>query len=121
MNKERLLNVAKALRESPHPERFDMGAYAHSCGTPACAFGHYAARRDLQQFLAIDSDSNADCDSSVKYVYDDGLADYDDDEILEHFGISFDEAWDLFSSTGCGRAKTVTQAAEYIERFVAEH
>src|SRR6187551_2522759 len=48
---KRLMNVAKALRESPNAGRFDMGCYIHSgseeegeknwCGSPACALGHY--------------------------------------------------------------------------------
>ena len=33
---KRLLNVARALRESKHPEQFTMTEYVNPCGTPAC-------------------------------------------------------------------------------------
>jgi hypothetical protein len=37
----------------------------------------------------------------------------------KHFGLTFDEACDLFETTGCGLAKTPVAAAEYIEAFAA--
>lgn len=118
MNSERLLNVAKTLREAAHNELFTMRRYVHDCGTPACAIGHYAARADLQSIIRIDH-------GSILYVAtdEDGqseIADYDDDQMCEHFGISEGQAHELFSGDGCGKAKTPIEAAEYIERFVAD-
>jgi hypothetical protein len=116
MSKENLLKVAKALRESTNPDLFEMGSYSHPCGTPACALGHYAARRDLQDFLKIDG-------AGLFYVPELRVqvgftrADYDDEYVCGHFGISTEEAEELFSTFGCNAAKTATQAAEYIERF----
>lgn len=53
MNKERLLNVAKALRESTTPpDLFTMRFVMRECGTPACALGHYAARGDSAKEVA---------------------------------------------------------------------
>ncbi len=133
MNKtqvKRLLNVAKALRESERPEFFTMGrfgflpferivnsckavgTYAPECGTPACALGHYAARKDLQKTFTL---SGNRC-NAAKLAPDGsgrvGVAE-------KHFGISYREYLELFDSGGCGRAQTPKTAALYIERFVA--
>jgi hypothetical protein len=127
VHQKRLLNVAKALRESANPEAFTMEWFVHgdteqrdqgrvspfSCGTPACAIGHYAARRDLQRELKI--------------VVREGDAEVVDSRRLpatcwsvhEHFGVTPDESRDLFAYAGCGGAKTPKAAARYIERFVA--
>jgi hypothetical protein len=116
VNAERLLNVAKALRESPAPEKFDMGDYVDfECGTPACALGHYGARRDLQNVFVIDGGS----------VEGFGLSTVDRGApffrtVIEHFGLEPGEDDELFGTDGCGEAKTAIEAAEYIERWVAE-
>lgn len=126
----RLLNVAKALRESKQPEKFDMGTYVASvegtaetefCGTPACAVGHYASRPDLQDLLAIKV--RQDGLGLYPYLAFAGTvcaASYVSEDVLEHFGITEDEADELFDEEGCGDAKTPVEAAEYIERFVAD-
>lgn len=111
---DRLLNVAKALRESKTPRKFTMEFYGHDCGTPACAFGHYASRTDLQRAWKLNEDGNP--------VYRRGpdrdlLSGYDD--ATNHFGIDPGEADEVFGVNGCGRAKTTKSAALYIERFVA--
>lgn len=123
MNKKRLLKVAQALRESPEPKKFTMQRYAHSCGTPACALGHYAARSDLQRTFKLkvsEGDTWGDYDNvvvarpgfTISVLYDDVL-------VQDHFGITFEQACDLFSSEGCGGARTPLQAAKFIERFAA--
>jgi len=113
---KRLLNVVRALREDKDPERFCM-AFFSDCGTPACALGHYAARRDLQNtfylrrvrgWLGLVSNRNEDI----------GV---DDPHVHRHFGINFDEAQELFGIKGCGDARTPTEAANYIEIFVENH
>jgi len=122
MNKERLLNVAKALWESKNPEKFDMDHHIHhECGTPACAFGHYAARQDLQDAFRIVFDGQWRChwiettDGKNENVW------WDDECVRKHFDISEKEARMLFFARGCGGAKTPVEAAKYIERFVAKH
>ena len=123
MNKERLLNVAKALRESPHAAMFSMVDYAHpDCGTPMCALGHYAARQDLQDFLVLDHARRAyRFASPVFYVNDKSLpVTYDSSQVCIHFGIDTGEAEMLFGPDGCDHADTPNEAAKYIERFVAE-
>lgn len=114
MHKERLLNVAKALRESENPKQFSMRREMNDCGTPACAWGHYCARDDLQRTFTMDRDGYA-------YTADAGGFTYQHALVREHFGITEDQAVELFSQDGCGDAKTAIAAAEYIERFVAEH
>lgn len=126
MNKERLLNVAKALRESKNPADFTMTTYAQ-CGTPACALGHYAARPDLQDTFKLIGDreglylknvTHPSCGSSNCYC---GSA------VCAHFDITPEQATELFASgadeitpVGCGNPANAIEAAEYIERFVAE-
>lgn len=120
--KDRLLAVARALRESPKPEAFTMQLYAygpnrydaeHPCGTPACALGHYASRADLQKEFVIVGHSVLFADESRR-----GIAHYDSEEVMEHFGLSLNQASLLFNSQGCGGAKTVEEAAQFIEDFV---
>lgn len=146
MNKtqsKRMLNVAKALRESPAPKQFSMYSVVHDfvdgpdpkgfCGTPACAIGHYAARGDLQKLMKVEVEFIKDefhpkgGTTSARVIYTkDKTNDYgndqigiDDDLICEHFGITSSEACELFDGEGCGGATTPKGAAGYIERFVA--
>lgn len=123
IHKKRLLNVAKALRESKNPKAFNMNSLIwdyldalHPCGTPACALGHYAARTDLQHFLKIRG-------FTVRYLSGGNLDAYylnsgGDRKLQNHFGLSGDEVIELFDSDGCGDAKTPKAAAKYIEDFV---
>jgi hypothetical protein len=120
---KRLLNVAKALRESPEPEAFTMSCYIRGdsmdhvktnwCGTPGCALGHYANRIDLQRLIQINN-------SFMKLEYCENLhtAYFDDARIQDHFGIDRGQCHDLFGSSGCGDVKTPIAAAKFIEKFV---
>lgn len=115
MNRERLLNVARALRESPAPDDFTMQRYGNPCGTPACALGHYAARCDLQQQFRLWEDG----DNRSYHLTSLGL-DYESRDVIEHFDLSgWPDAEELFGPEGCGGALTAVAAAEYIERWVA--
>jgi hypothetical protein len=111
---QRLLNVARALRESLIPDHFDMGIYAHHCGTPACAIGHYASRTDLQDLLFLSKGGNL-CSATTR-----DSIDYYEAWVLQHFGITDEQSDELFSPQGCGNAETPNQAADFIEAFVAE-
>jgi hypothetical protein len=111
VNKERLLNVARALRESEHPERFTMLTIAHPCGTPACALGHYAARRDLQDVFSLSRNGFLVTKSKALPF----------EVEREHFGITEEQEDELFGARGCDNAPTAVAAAEYIERFVERH
>ena len=119
---ERLLNVAKALEESPTPDAFMMelfthhGSGDHPCGTPACALGHYAARKDLQNAYDISPTGY------IETLDEDGV--FSDrcpfNVAREHFDLSKDEADELFDAGGCGNAQTIHEASSYIRKFVAE-
>jgi hypothetical protein len=123
---ERLLNVARALREAPDNGNFTMEFYCWSgkefdCGTPACAIGHYAARQDLQRLFFIDEHGalmvhypNGDWNIIVS------SDPYNPSVPLQHFGITHEEWGELFYIDGCGNAATAIEAAEYIEQFVAK-
>lgn len=116
LHKERLLKVARALRESPAPQDFRMDCYGNLCGTPACALGHYAARRDLQRSytpLRVGNDYACIQEMSGREV------DYADIGV-EHFGLTFEQSEELFGGVGCGGAETSEDAAHYIECFVEE-
>jgi len=114
IHKKRLLNVAKACRETKFPKAFTMSQYTRMegdwpCGTPGCALGNYAARRDLQRGFLIDSYGNA-----RDRVCGLGLL----PAAERHFGLAFGEVHRLFGPNGCGSAKTAKQAARFIENFV---
>lgn len=123
MNYERLLNVAKALRESPNPDKFHMGEYAINCNTPACAFGHYAARKDLQDAFELHAMCDDGCCVGVTRVTDPTHSPitYDFNVVLAHFAIEREDARLLFGPDGCGGAETAIEAAENIESFVRQN
>lgn len=109
-----VFNVAVALRESRKPEDFTMAAYYNDRGTPACALGHYAERRDLQKlfqykFGGITLTKGRDNFNFIINPF-----------VLRHFGINEDEAQKLFSDSGCGYSTTALEAARYIEHFLVE-
>ena len=120
IHRKRLLNVAKALRESKDPFAFDMTLFGHDCGTPACALGTYGARRDLQRTLFLKRFRSRILGERVWIADSRGRSiGYDSPAVFGHFGISADDADELFSSSGCGGARSPVHAARYIERFVA--
>lgn len=115
----RLLNVVRALEESPNPDKFTMKRFGHECGSPACALGHYCSRPDLQSaFLLSRHAEDAACWPAPT---DDVTAclGIDNIEICAHFGLTADEAMDLFDENGCGGAQTALEAAKYIRDFVS--
>jgi hypothetical protein len=122
---ERLLRVAQACRESPHPQAFNMGMFVHACGTPACALGHYGARQDLQNVYRVIRSCRFGNDQRDMVAYDleaarRGAYRPDVDEVAyEHFELDYRQYTELFACDGCGGAQTPEQAADYIERFVA--
>ena len=112
IHKQRLLNVAKACRETAHPAAFTMFYFGHDCGTPACAMGNYAFRRDLQRTFILRGQDvlTKASDSDLRTWID----------MRVHFGITEAETVELFDTDGCGGAETHEQAATYIEKFVVK-
>ena len=116
----RLLKVARSLRESPNPKDFTMTTYGNSCGTPACALGHYASREDLQSSFTL---KKRPYEEEEIRIYSKTLKDevyFNDDEVIKHFELTVSECHELFGGQGCGYAKTVGKAARYIENFIAK-
>ena len=113
---ERLLNVVRALRESPLPQAFTMVSFVwgsgnqHPCGTPACALGHYAARADLQGAFIVNRTFGYMCPTNSELSTCANS--------MEHFDLTEREHFELFGTDGCGQARTTEQAARYIEAFV---
>ena len=130
MNYERLLNVALACEDAAKNdhlrEHFNMERFVHynECGTPGCAFGNYAARRDLQRDYKI-----------VKKVADEfagsnvNVIEYNDTEGLgksigSHFDISRAQVEELFGVSGSGGSVNQFDpigVALYIRKFVHQH
>lgn len=111
--KERLLNVARAVREAPDPSRFSQGSFGHKCGTPSCALGHYAVRKDMQRTFGLTFWGGK------LTAYGDEVG-TDRDSVTSHFGITSGESYDLFGKHGCDDAQTNIEAAEFIEAFAAK-
>jgi hypothetical protein len=147
---KRLENLIIATKEAPRAS-FDMNAFIHDdknepelCGTPACVFGNYVARRDLQRAFkfnlrtvpAYKYDKMTGYpvrDTAGKMVVDDvnSHTDYEivnaDGELsgpfgregMEHFGLEFDEIYQLFDCDGCGGAgRDVAAAVRFLTKFV---
>ncbi|MDJ0764826.1 MAG: hypothetical protein QNJ97_17730 [Myxococcota bacterium] len=117
---KRMRNLVRCLREAPEPRAFDMGQFGwdkydeevdplHKCGTPACALGHYAARRDLQRSFVLRKNG------LVRATSGEGPL----GEAAQHFGLSSEEVYHLFEYDGCGGAGTdISKAIDYIESFI---
>lgn len=109
MNKARLEKLIVVLKDAK-PEDFIMASYSNACGTPACVLGHYAACRDVQRAFKLDAGGlRRSCGMFI---------DVEDDAVLEHFGLTFDQATALFDADGCNNAKTPKQAIRYIRKFI---
>ncbi len=110
LGNERLLQLAEILDTADerhiraNEPTYDQDIFAHDCGTPACAAGHWMAAHpyswDLAEAATIDGRS-AYWGLRLEFALDE--LDYNE----------------LFSSVGCGQAKTAKDAAAYIRAFVA--
>lgn len=123
---KRFANTIISLRETRHVHAFRMADYGteetrmtlfggtkivDSCGTPFCVLGNYAFRVDLQRSFQLWKGDL--CNSDRNHV------DYDGPLVMAHFGITAEEAMELFGPEGCGDAQSPDEAIEYIEAFVA--
>jgi hypothetical protein len=116
MNKDKIRIVIKALKETPHADRFSMESWGHPCGTPACAIGNYAARTDLQDELKlIPNERGWQQLTSAR----NGMAVALDD-VSEMFDLSEVEADILFGPNGCGGANTTEQAVAFLEWYLTK-
>jgi len=136
MNKERLLLAARVLREAAkqreiakdHQPHFNMCRFVNDCGTPACVLGHYAVRKDVQELFALGIENISHFAYSVRgellyresTVHEYRPTDYYSPEVRGHFDINMDECEALFGPIGCNNALTEEEAADFIEKCVAE-
>jgi hypothetical protein len=99
------------------PAQFDMKMFCNgNCGTPQCIFGHYAARKDLQDAFRI-TQSYAFSEFDIVETVHGEL--FDTRDVCAHFGITKQEYLALFSGEGCDGARTPAEAAAYILKFIA--
>lgn len=115
----RLLQLADILdiADEGHIERqeptYRQNIFAHACGTPSCALGHWAAtntdrwhfgQRDEFPELYLKSDPYLPLYKAAQ----------------NEFCLSSGEEAQLFGCNGCRHATTAKQAAKYIREFVAK-
>lgn len=94
----------------------------NNCGTPACAFGHYAARADLQDAFRLLNPKifgHFPQDFQGVATADGTHIEYSELQVREHFDLNGDEVEEIFGGYGCAAARTAIQAADYLEAFVA--
>ena len=111
---QRLLQLADLLERADveHRDRgektYKQESYAHDCGTPACALGHWVwAERDRLPDLY---------DYMFRDAFMNGAAPFE--AAADEFHISLNEVRELFGSDGCNYAETAREAAAYIRGFV---
>lgn len=105
-----ILAVADKTHKQAGKPGYDQGNYAHHCGAPACALGHYAVH--TPQRFKLDSYFGGVVDLNGNCVYDDSP------QILKEFGIDEYESDNIFGGWGCGDAQTGKEAAKFIRAFV---
>lgn len=117
-NVENFKNLIRAV-EGAHPDDFTMQTYSNDCGTPACVLGHYASREDLQSEFKL-SRPRVNMMKMVRNHAGHALS-YASEEVLTHFGLTPDEAKDLFAEDGCGQADNERDVAlQYLRLFLKE-
>lgn len=106
-----ILDTADALHKKRHEPGYAQTRFAHPCGTPACALGHWAAANPRRWMISAGSPLG-----SVRlrgcYMLNEIAAGMDE------FAIDMEQYYDLFGGWGCGGAQTGKQAARFIRQFV---
>lgn len=105
-----ILSKADATHKKKSEPNYDQQFYAHECGTPACALGHWATANRRWVWLGLKYDlfprlRNNSHGSTTE-------------DAMEEFHLTEDEADELFEVDGCGNAQTAKEAARYIRAFV---
>lgn len=111
----RLLRLANILdtADQAHAEKGEPTYYqpkfAHECGTPACALGHWAFN-NRKRWTWKNTDSGVIC----RRKNSPGTGLFESAE----FDLNVYQANELFGNSGCGEAKHAQDAATYIREFV---
>jgi hypothetical protein len=122
---KRLADLAEILEKADAEHRmngtptYKQGAWAHPCGTPACAFGHYAGAHPEK--FKIFRPRWGTSQYFITRRHSEGFGNNDEAYELarEEFCLDEDEANELFNGYGCGGAQTSKDAAKYIRFFIA--
>jgi len=110
MNTEKLLKLADILDAAHAAGRhYDQTCFYHR-GAPSCAWGYWADAHP-GRFRIVGGAPLLKHGSTGVSLRD----------AEKEFGISEDEAYELFGCCGCGRAITAEDAARYIRDFVARN
>lgn len=125
-NAPAFLNLIRATEESD-PAYFNMEKYA-SCSTPACIYGNYAARSDLQPILKLwasnSSYSLQPCSTVVMcsvFKREPQFVPHTHVLFLDFMGLSRAEAEELFSSSETEAVEVEDDEGDMVEeeRIVA--
>jgi hypothetical protein len=103
-----ILDRADAAHRRRKEPAYDQTRVTHSCGTPACAGGHWDAS---PQGVAIGRRAGG----SVYRTYGREVS------VLPWttvFALTDNEEYSIFGHRGCGGARTAKDAAEFIRAFV---
>jgi hypothetical protein len=107
-----ILDTADARHAAKREPKYRQTKFAHTCGTPACAGGHWtqhsSGRLELIDTDGFGSFRIRDQTGAVRTV----------DAFRPEFSLSHQESVELFGADGCDYARTAKEAAEYIRRFV---
>src|SRR5262245_31017735 len=100
-----VLDTADEVHVAKHEPTYDQTVIHHECGTPACALGHWACANPDRWIM-----KSYTCFMRGSYS--------PRTDAMNEFALNMSEYDELFSSYGCGRAKTAKAAADYIREFV---
>jgi hypothetical protein len=104
-----ILDAADALHAERGEPSYDQTQFAHPCGTPACALGHWGhANPETWKFQSMGWWRHIN--AGPNHHFDGAELD---------FALDACEASELFSMWGCAKAETAKAAADYIRAFVA--
>lgn len=102
---------------------YDQDIVRHSCGTPACAWGHwlYTNKKRFKRIATADGLPNGWVAESLLTLGLVGTGIYVSyfDGAEREFAMSENEVREVFHSCGCKKATTGKEAADYIRAFVA--
>jgi hypothetical protein len=107
-----LLVIADAKHRALGEPEYNQRVFAHPCGTPACALGHWA---DANPERWMKVPGNNWWRRIDLFQRNDGYFDGANWE----FALNESECNELFSMGGCEGAQTAKEAADYIRGFVA--
>ena len=127
MNAEKLLRLASILdaAHEAHQRKggpgYNQGLFTHPCGTPACAFGHWAAAHP-DRFTTTPCGPVSLREGPDREPLSFTMLGFNSLRLAAlEFDLTYEQASELFSADGCGDATTHQQAAWYIRNFVARN